>query len=635
MLSYLIIRCSVIRVSRTSGTQPTRPAMGRGGASLDANPMRTTTRLPHCTGPRPRVYIYPESGLVPKGMRWRLGTQLTEWIATSVYFEPDGDCADYFLLPGHVDNVASREDMRPLGDIRNSRLFDYVRHRWPWWNRTMLAGTARHMVLLPCDHGPGDCGWDRPIMPFKYWPSKNPAIHTLRNEAAHVAEIRRVWGADWELINPASPRRLLFFLQYSGWADQLQNARGVCINCFQAGVDVRLPTPEDHSCGPLCGIARKLPGVGPLTPAARRYSMASRAVHWGGVARPSAVARGPRRNCTLFWAGTAVGSNSARKGLLSLNGSAGMCIVGTNRQDEASRRVDMPTAMRDAHYCYSPRGWDNGDSDRYTPAILYGCVPLMADPLEAMPLEELPELSWPSMALAVHEKQVPSLPRLLGALPASYRRKLQATAAGAWQRLLYSSLTFWCCADARCPTKGQLAKRLASAHLWSAKMRTTPCSSLKQPTRSQSAGNQGPGKSQHPLTHPTPAEYARARAHLPATYLGEDCSRDALEGLMALLKHRLHTPHAPPEPWSIPADCLDRNGTGRVGDPIATDPSDQAPLPRCELQRDVGEPPAPLVNWFKRRKDHYASLLSEARPLELLRPVPPAAGHRTPTAWSV
>jgi hypothetical protein len=104
---------------------------------------------------------------------------------------------------------------------------------------------------------------------------------------------------------------------------------------------------------------------------------------------------------------------------------------------------------------------------------------------------------------------------------------------------------------------------------------------------------------------------------------------------MALLKHRLHTPHAPPEPWSIPADCLDRNGTGRVGDPIATDPSDQAPLPRCELQRDVGEPPAPLVNWFKRRKDHYASLLSEARPLELLRPVPPAAGHRTPTAWSV
>lgn len=601
----------------------------RAVATLVAGMMHATTRHPHCSGPRPRVYIYPPGeGLMPKGNRWRLGNQLTEWIATSVYFEPDGDCADYFLMPGHVDNVASREDMRPLGDIRNSRLFDYVRHRWPWWNRTVLAGTARHMVLLPCDHGPGDCGWDRPIMPHKYWPPKNPATRPPRNEA--VAEIRRVWGADWELLNPASPRRLVFFLQYSGWADQLHNERGNCINCFQAGVDVRLPTPEDHSCGPLCGIPRKLPGVGFLSPAARRYSMASRTVQsppHSTRPRPNALARGPRRNCTLFWAGTAgIGSNSARKGLMRLNGSAGMCIVATNRQDESTRRVDMATAMRDAHYCYSPRGWDNGDSDRYTPAILYGCVPLMADQLEGMPLEELPELSWPSMALAVHEKQMLSLPRLLNALPAGYERKLQATAAGAWQRLLYSSLTFSCCADARCPTKAQLAKRLASAHLWSPKMRTTPCSSLKQPTPSDSGG--------------APAVDARARAHRrPATYLGEDGSRDALEGLMALLKHRLHTPHAPPEPWSVPADCLDRNGTGRHGDPIATEPlsagHDHAPLPRCELQRDVGEPPAPLVKWFKRRKDYYASLLSEARPLELLQPVPPAAGHRTPIAWSV
>ena len=50
---------------------------------------------------------------MPKGRHWRMGRKLIEWIATSVYFELDGDCADYFLLPGHVDNVASREDMRP------------------------------------------------------------------------------------------------------------------------------------------------------------------------------------------------------------------------------------------------------------------------------------------------------------------------------------------------------------------------------------------------------------------------------------------------------------------------------------------------------------------------------------------
>ena len=131
------------------------------------------------------------------------------------------------------------------------------------------------MVLLPCDHGPGDCGWDRPILPFKYWPHKNPKNNFGPPTSEAAAEIRRVWGADWELINPASPRRLLFFLQYNGWADQLQNTRGLCINCFQAGLDVRLPTPEDHSCGPLCGIPRHRPGEGPLTPTERRASMAS------------------------------------------------------------------------------------------------------------------------------------------------------------------------------------------------------------------------------------------------------------------------------------------------------------------------------------------------------------------------
>ena len=272
--------------------------------------------------------------------------------------------------------------------------------------------------------------------------------------------------------------------------------------------------------------------------------------------------------------------------------------------------------------------------------MLYGCVPLMADPLEGMPIEELPELAWPAMALAVHEKHVPSLPGLLGALPAGYEGQLLAAAAGAWPRLLYSSLTFWCCADARCPTKAQLAKRLASVHRWSAKMRTTPCSSLMPMGRPAPSARDPPPTRWH--------AGARAQAPLPAiplpaTYLGEDGSRDALEGLMALLKHRLHTPPAPPEPWSIPADCLERNGTGRAGDPLATylaaatlrAAGHHAPRPRCELQRHVGEPPAPLVTWFKRRRDYYARLLGAARPLELLRPVPPAAGHRTPITWSV
>ena len=65
-----------------------------------------------------------------------------------------------------------------------------------------------------------------------------------------------------------------------------------------------------------------------------------------------------------------------------------------------------------------------GDSDRYLPALLYGCVPVMSDPLEALPLSPIESASTTStlmhlsytsdpleaMPLAEHA-EVHSLPR--------------------------------------------------------------------------------------------------------------------------------------------------------------------------------------------------------------------------------
>ena len=48
------------------------------------------------------------------------------------------------------------------------RLFSYIRRTWPYWNRSASAGEARHLWYLPCDHGPGDCAFSRPLLPFKY-----------------------------------------------------------------------------------------------------------------------------------------------------------------------------------------------------------------------------------------------------------------------------------------------------------------------------------------------------------------------------------------------------------------------------------------------------------------------------------
>ena len=53
----------------------------------------------------------------------------------------------------------------------------------------------------------------------------------------------------------------------------------------------------------------------------------------------------------------------------------------------------LAAAMAAARFCFSPRGWDMGDSDRYLPAVLRGCVPLMSDRVEGMPLQASSELN--------------------------------------------------------------------------------------------------------------------------------------------------------------------------------------------------------------------------------------------------
>ena len=43
------------------------------------------------------------------------------------------------------------------------QMFKEIWTLWPYFNRTVEAGEARHVMFMPCDHGPGDCAWERPI----------------------------------------------------------------------------------------------------------------------------------------------------------------------------------------------------------------------------------------------------------------------------------------------------------------------------------------------------------------------------------------------------------------------------------------------------------------------------------------
>ena len=231
-------------------------------------------RAMHCNehAVRPRLHVYSSIPMLPPPNPWRMNEALVRWILSSVYHEPNGDCADYFLIPMFPKNIDSLQNMKALGDAGMARVFGYVRQQWPWWNQTVLAGQARHILLLPGDHGPGDTGFDRPIFPHKWSPHPNLKEQNRRNHVCAgtatkgcihpdlADEIRSTWGAHWEQLNPASPSRVVIFLLYSGWADQLVHESGSCINCFVQGLDVRMPSPEVRPAGSIRhGMAWALP----------------------------------------------------------------------------------------------------------------------------------------------------------------------------------------------------------------------------------------------------------------------------------------------------------------------------------------------------------------------------------------
>ena len=176
----------------------------------------------HAPSQRPRIYVYElPPHLLPPPSGWRHVRAIKAWIEASRFYERNPFCADYFLVPSHAANRIPRDDGEKghwdVGDYRVAAAFAYLRDRFPFWNRTVRLAQPRHLMLLPCDHGPGDCAYSRPNLPYKYAPraaadaSGTPWWKFLPR-AYRRDEIERMWGEGWELLNPASPARLVVFL---------------------------------------------------------------------------------------------------------------------------------------------------------------------------------------------------------------------------------------------------------------------------------------------------------------------------------------------------------------------------------------------------------------------------------------
>ncbi|KAG8463354.1 hypothetical protein KFE25_004865 [Diacronema lutheri] len=479
------------------------------------------------SAPRPRVHVYdlPLEFRRP-GNNWRGPPLVIRRLQASAFHERDGRCADFFLLP----HFGGKPD-----EPKVIRMFAHVARAWPYWNATVTERRARHIMQLPCDHGPFDCNFERPVEP-----GKQP-LSALG-------------------INPADPDRLVLFFVFNGAADRRTR--------FAHGTDVRLPTPHKHLCGPLCSY--HLAELRELSPWARPPGAARNAelerprpikFFWAGSSRHTGDARalllsnwegksgwrvirlGARSPAAAAVATAAVAAAALRKAktrpvgtrgaldsiarlrrkqqlrealsaarpsgarasrgftpseayagppvalrarhdgvaapdapvvttasLATLRGDAAgwppssraarrlgararqrrlyappaprkgalppdaVATVGTVR---APARPNLAREMAAADFCGSPPGWDFGDSDRYLPAVLLGCIPVFFSRHEYRPLEEV--IAWDEVSLRVSVEDVERLDEILAAVPAARVVRMRRAMAAVWERLLYSS----------------------------------------------------------------------------------------------------------------------------------------------------------------------------------------------------
>ena len=373
--------------------------------------------MQRCTGPRPRLYLYNSTvGIPPWHMTYDGRLEfLTALIERSPHYTPDGHCADFFVVHNYVADPERRRTQPSVSNTRVLQLF----HRLPFYN---AATRGRHLLISPCDHGPGDCMFERTS---KLTPPVPPS------------------AVQWADLDPHSSSRRIAFIELSG-APKPNPTR------FVRGLDIRLPASDMHQCGPWCGTPHLDGREQRALRLLRRYSP------WyadGGDRPRKEASLRVRRRHRLFFAGRAT-KGGDRGDMFRLHQAAsGFLLHDTSGLDFHPRPKSLPSlanesrrpdffarAMANSDFCFSPLGQSDGDSDRYLPAALYGCVPVFSHEGEAPPLAEV--LDWPSFSITLERgrgkrDQLHSLPAFLESIPDERLQRMRRAMASAWPRLLW------------------------------------------------------------------------------------------------------------------------------------------------------------------------------------------------------
>ena len=165
-------------------------------------------------------------------------------------------------------------------------------------------------------------------------------------------------------------------------------------NAFIRGVDIRLPTPEIHECGVFCGL-HSLQGA---CSGGRRcdLELLRQLSPWQRppAASPKRASIEPPRRWKLFFAGRSTLGGGRGEFFKHHQQRFGFAIRDTTGRYLSSPALEQlinestawfAEAMANSDFCLSPLGQTEGDSDRYLPAILYGCIPVFVCESEALP----------------------------------------------------------------------------------------------------------------------------------------------------------------------------------------------------------------------------------------------------------
>lgn len=330
-------------------------------------------------------------------------------IQKSAFYTPQARDANVHILP-HRSPYNSTHEARFL--------YDWLEAEYePWKN-----ASNRFYIFNLCDHVVNDC---------QFYKGDQLSAYP-------------------QAIQPQNPKRRLRYIVWNGLADGADSKNGnYCSGCIQAGKDVVIPTAQ-NACGPLCGsnldTLRRFAVWNADAPNTifgaldyvKRWEERPHTMFWAGQVSPRALSPDFDANDDISGRGAFWQAHHNRPGW-SLHQTYDWAA-----NKPAPLGVSMLEMMRNSTFCYNPLGHVGGDADRYIPALLTGCVPVVLRTVRAgtllkyrMPFEDV--LEWNKVAVIIDAHDVPRLHEIL-AERSKDLHSLRAHAYSFWRRMLYTQV---------------------------------------------------------------------------------------------------------------------------------------------------------------------------------------------------